>query len=79
MEIVKGLIICFAFVLFIFGISTPQSKTTKCDTCQTILTKEDSLIIEKELKRAIDSFVAAKKKELSRVEDTIKKIEKKIK
>jgi hypothetical protein len=42
------------------------------------LTKEDSVKIDKELKHAIDSFVAVKKKEISKIEDTIKKIEKKL-
>lgn len=76
--IVKGLLICFAFVLFVFGISLPQTKNTKCDSCVTVLTREDSLKIEKELKRSVDSFVAVKKKELSKIEDSIKKIEKKL-
>lgn len=78
MEIVKGLVICFGLVLLLFGISNPQTKVMRCDSCETVLTKQDSLKMSKEVKHSIDSFVAVKKKEISRVGDTIKKIERKI-
>jgi hypothetical protein len=78
MEIAKGLFICFGFVLLIFGISLPQTKTKVCDSCQTFLTKEDSTKIQREITHSIDSFVAVKKQQISKLEDSIKKIEKKI-
>ena len=79
MEIIKAGLIIITFLYILVGFSSPKSLSGECDSCDAYLTPKDSLVISSAFQDKIDSFAIQKQEQLDCINDSVCKIEAKLK